>query len=352
MAVKKQVTIRQVAQEAGVSIQTVSRVLNSRPDVSPETRQKIQAIINRLGYQPNAIARGLASRRSRTLGLITADFGDYFLNQVVNGAECVARAHNYFFMLGSTECRAGNQPEYIRLLTERHVEGVLFARASKGSYESHLRTLLQSGVPVVSASFHVPDEKLIVVDVDNVDGGRQATQCLIDHGHRRIAMITGPKNWKAQQDRSKGFYLSLQAAGLPVEPGLVAEGDWYFESGYHAMQAILKRRLPFTGLFAQSDEMAIGALRALREAGLRVPQEVSLVGYDDLPISRFIDPPLTTISQPMREVGEIAAGLLIQEIEQPGSVQQKEGLLKTELILRNSCAINNGTSVKNLSAQG
>lgn len=340
MASKKHVTIWQVAEEAGVSIQTVSRVLNQRPDVSPETRQNILEIIERLGYQPNAVARGLASRRSRTLALITADFGDYFLNQVVNGAECVARAHDYIYMLGSTDCRPGNEPEYTRLLTERHVEGILFARAHGGAYESHLAKLVRSGIPLVSASFSLNTTPLTVVDVDNVEGGFNATQCLIEHGHSRIAMIKGPETFKSATDRLKGYLSALQAAGLSMDPALIVEGDWYYESGYTAMQTLLARRQPFTALFAQSDAMAIGAMRAMREADLRVPQDVSVVGYDDLPVAAFVDPPLTTIRQPMREVGETATQLLIQEIEEPGSIQTKEVLLRTEFIHRNSCTDN------------
>ncbi len=333
---RKRLTIAEVAREAGVSSQTVSRVINNRPDVSPETRQRVQLVIRRLGYQPSALARGLASRRTRTLGLITADFSDYFFTQVIAGAEVEARKHGYFFMLGSTERNPQDEPEYIRLLTEHHVQGILFARPSTEPDNRHLLGLLRDGVPVVTTAYHIADADLTVVDVDNKDGARQATRYLLECGRHQIAMIAGPATWKSVNDRSQGYKLALEAAGVAYDPGLVADGDWSYASGYQAMQEILARGLSFSGLFAQNDQMAIGAIRALREAGRRVPQDVAVVGYDDIPAAEYCDPPLTTIRQPMREVGEVATRLLIQAIEKP-EITQGEVVLKAELIRRCSC---------------
>jgi DNA-binding LacI/PurR family transcriptional regulator len=331
------VTISRVAQEAGVSIQTVSRVINNRPDVAAETRERVLQVINRLGYQPNAIARSLVSRRTRTLGLITADFSDYFFTQVIAGAEVEARKHGYFFMLGSTERNYQDEPEYIRLLTEHHVEGILFARPSTEPSNHHLAELVQQGVPVVTTAYYLPGQPLTVVDVDNVDGGRQATACLVESGHRQIAMITGVAGWKSVADRSAGYLEILQAANIAYDPGLVAEGDWSYESGYRAMQTLLAGQRTFTALFAQNDRMAIGAIRALREMGRTVPKDVSVVGFDDIPVAAYCEPPLTTVRQPMRLVGESATRLLIQAIGQPNGGDSQEVLLKTELVRRESC---------------
>ncbi len=338
MATRRQrVTISQVAREAGVSTQTISRVLNNRPDVSEETRQRVQEIIARLGYQPNALARGLVSRRTHTLGLITADFSDYFFTQVIAGAEVEARKHGYFFMLGSTERNPQDEPEYIRLLTERYVDGILFARPSTEPDSRHLVSLLRDRVPVVTTAYHLPGEPLTVVDVDNVDGGHQATRCLLERGHAHIAMITGPASWKSVADRSLGYGQALHEAGIAPDPALTVEGDWSYQSGYRAMQALIAHGRPFSGLFAQNDQMAIGAIRALREAGRRVPQDVAVVGYDDIPVAAYSDPPLTTIRQPMQEVGALATRLLIQAIENPSAVPGGEVLLKAQLVRRGSC---------------
>jgi DNA-binding LacI/PurR family transcriptional regulator len=339
---RDRVNIRRVAREAGVSPQTVSRVLNNRPDVAVETRQRVQQVIAQLSYRPSAIARSLSSRRTRTLGLITADFSDYFFTQVIAGAEAEARKHSYRFMLGSTERNPQDEPEYIRLLTEHHVDGILFARPSTEPDNRYLVDLLRDGVPVVTTAYHLPGEPLTVIDVDNMDGGRQATTCLLEHGHRRIALITGPRTWKSANDRTHGYTLALEAAGIPTDSGLAVEGDWSFESGYRAAQQLLTDGRSFSAIFAHNDQMAIGALRALREADRRVPEDVSIVGYDDIPAAEYCAPPLTTIRQPMREVGAVATRLLIQAIEDSG-VSSGEVLLKTELIQRGSCGRANAT---------
>lgn len=335
----KRATIDLVAREAGVSAQTVSRVLNNRPDVSPATRARIKEIMQRMGYQPNAMARSLASRRTRTLGLITDDFSDYFFAQVIAGAEEEARRRGYFFMLGSTEKNPQDEPEYIRLFSQRHVEGFLFAHSSTGTDNRHLADLVHSEVPVVTASYYVPGNIFTVVDVDNMTGGRQAALHLLEGGHTSIAMIKGPDGWKSVADRAAGFEQTLRRAGLDVKDQRLAQGDWSYASGYRAMSQILEQDLTFTALFAHNDQMAIGAMRAAREAGKRIPQDLSVVGYDDIPAAEYADPPLTTIRQPMREVGATAARLLIERIEQDEpakGVMEGEVLLSPELIQRAS----------------
>ncbi len=331
----ERVNIKRVAREAGVSTQTVSRVINNRPDVSPETRQRIQQIIRRLDYQPDAIARSLVSRRTRTLGLITADFSDYFFTQVIAGAEAEARRQGYFFMLGSTQRNPEDEPVYIRLLTERHVEGILWARPSSEPDDRHMVALLEQGVPVVTTAYHLPNQTLTVVDVDNVEGGDQATRCLLEKGRRAVAMISGPMSWKSAMDRTLGYRRALESAGLGFDAALVVEGDWSYASGHQALRQLLARGKSFSALFAQNDQMAIGAMRALREAGQRVPEDVAVVGYDDIPVAEFCDPPLTTVRQPMCEVGQLATRLLIQAIEQPQA--PPSALLKTTLVKRRSC---------------
>src|SRR5258706_3120718 len=192
MAGKRKITIEHVASQAGVSTQTVSRVINDRPDVSPETRQMVQQIIAQLGYKPSAIARSLASKHTRTLGLITADFSDYFFTQVIAGAESEARKHGYFLMLSSTEQNLQDEPEYLQLLSERHVEGILLARAGKEPNPDLVTQLLQEGIPVLSTAHPTRQNILPVVDIDNVDGGIQATRELVAGGHTQLAMITSP----------------------------------------------------------------------------------------------------------------------------------------------------------------
>ncbi len=330
------VTINDIASRAGVSYQTVSRVINNRPDVADDTRARVQQIINEVGYRPSAAARSLVSHRTHTLGLLTADFSDYFFTQVIIGAEAEARKHSFHIMLGSTERNPEEEPEYFRMLAEQQVEGILFARPSTEPDNGHIQSMLRQGIPVVTTAYHAPGEGLTVVDVDNVDGGIQAARCLVEAGHRRIAMITGPGAWRSVADRAQGYQLALEAAGIGYDPTLVAQGDWSYESGYRAMAHLLDAAPGFTGLFAQNDQMAIGAIRALHDAGWRVPDDLGVVGYDDIPVARYYQPRLTTIHQPMQEVGRMAARLLIEAIDNR-SVEQKEVLLKPELLRRESC---------------
>jgi len=332
----RRVTIKDVAAHVGVSYQTVSRVINDRPDVAPKTRKRVLQAIEELGYQPSAIARSLVSQRTHTLGLITADFSDYFFTQVIGGAEIAARERGYFFILGSSERKPEDEPVYVRLLTERQVEGILFARPSTEKDTSHIRALLHQGVPLVTTAYYLEGEKLTVVDVDNVDGGQQATECLVRSGHRNIGLIKGPAGWKSVDDRTRGYKLALERRGIHFREELIEGGDWSEESGYKAMKRLLQKAPQITALFAQNDRMAIGAMRALREAGRRIPEDVAVVGYDDIPVAAYCEPPLSTIRQPMREVGRVAAELLLEAIENP-EAERRMVLLKAELIIRESC---------------
>jgi DNA-binding LacI/PurR family transcriptional regulator len=329
----KKPTIRDVAAAAGVSYQTVSRVINDRPDVADDTRRRVLQVIEQLDYQPSAVARGLASRHTRTLGLITEDFTDYFFTQVIVGAEAEARRHGYYFILGSTQRNPDDEPEYLRLLTEREVDGILFARPSTEGDAQHVRWLIDRNTPLVTTSYSIPGQALMVVDVDNVDGGRQAGEYLIEAGHQDIAMIAGPAHWKSVQSRTQGLTMALGTAGLQHDPTRTEHGDWSFESGYWAMQRLLERAPQLTALFAHNDRMAIGAMRALREVGKQIPGDVALVGYDDTPPAAYAYPPLTTIHQPMQEVGKLAVELLLQMIGDP-DIERKEILLKPHLVRR------------------
>jgi LacI family transcriptional regulator len=331
----KKTTIRDVAAAAGVSYQTVSRVINRRPDVAEETRERVWQVVEELGYQPSAIARGLVSRRTYTLGMITADFSDPFFSQVVVGAEAEARKHGYFFLLCSTERNPHDEPEYLRLLGEREVDGILFSRPSTEEDPRHIVSLIRRGVPLVTTSYHVPGEDLTVVDVDNEDGGYKATQHLIDYGHRAIGMITGPSDWKSVKDRSAGYHLALAHAGIEPQTASVVHGDWSYASGYHAAMRLFRQTPHASGLFVQNDRMAIGAMRAMREMHIRVPEDVAVVGYDDILPAAYSSPPLSTLRQPMQEVGQLATQLLIEAIGNRDT-EKKEVLLKTELIIRAS----------------
>jgi len=335
-AIKTPVNIKRVAQEAGVSTMTISRVMNDPSSVAPETRQRVQEAIHRLGYRPNAIARSLKSKRTHNLGLITVDFIDSFFTQVSAGAEAEARQHGYRIIISSTEHNLRNEYEYVRLLAEQRVDGILLVRDSILMENDPIHSLPDPGVPIITTGYKSPDVSLSTVDIDNVDGAYKATQFLLENGHRCIAMIAGPNGYKAAQDRSRGYQMALQEAGVSYDPDLIINGDsWRSHDGLGAMRLLLEKGKPFSAVFTQSDELAFGAIRAMRQAGLHIPQDVSVIGYDDIAVTEYYDPPLTTMRQAIREVGIQAARMLIQQIEDP---EQPCGdiILKTELVRRAS----------------
>lgn len=334
----RHVNIKSVAREAGVSTQTVSRVINKRPDVAPETRERVQGVIDRLGYRPNALARGLIARRSKTLGVITNSFDDAFFMKIISGAEAEARAHGYRFMLSSAAPDETAEQAYLRLLSERYVDGLLIVRHNDQRSGDALRALLDYGVPLATTATYLDDTPLTVVDVDNVDGGNRAVGYLCSQGHRIIAQITGPLGMRAAADRLRGYDQALAEHGLAPDPALSREGGWTYQSGFRAAQSLIESGRHFSAVFAHNDEMAIGALAALHAAGRNVPNDVSLVGYDDIAVSAYSIPALTTVRQPITDMGRLATRLLIQRIE-GADVAPSTMLLQTELVVRDSVSL-------------
>jgi DNA-binding LacI/PurR family transcriptional regulator len=332
----KRATIRDVANHAGVSHQTVSRVINGNPNVSVPTREKVLATIGELGYVPSPMARGLISNRTHSIGIVADDISDQFFARVVAGAERAARARGYYLMIGSVEPE-DDERGYLRLMLERRVEGLLLARPSVPLQLSDFTPLVQAGVPIVSVG--ASRVTGIVVDVDNRQGGYDATRHLLEHGHRSIATIVGPADWPSSAARLEGYRKALDEAGIRYDSSLVVQADsWGLESGRGAAARLCDGGASFTALFAHSDLTALGAIRQLRLSGRRIPQDVSVVGYDDLPVAAYVDPPLTTVHQPMEEVGALAASLLLDQLTEGAGGVGDDRLLPAELVSRQSVA--------------
>ncbi len=327
------VTIREVAAKAGVSHQTVSRVINESERVNPETRARVQAAIAELGFQPNAIARSMARGSTRTLACISPNLTDYTYASIIEGAETEARRHGYFLISASAPDAAAFTVLVEQLIASQRTEGLLALNPYIDERYQHL----PAGVPTVIVGAQARDERSHSVSLDETNAGRMATQYLLSMGHRRIALITGPLEEDCSQDRQAGYQQALQEAGVDFDPTLVMEGDWSATSGHQAVECLLEDGADFSAIFAQNDRIAVGAIRALREAGLRVPEQVSVVGFDDMPLASYFDPPLTTVRQDIFYIGSEAARLLIQAIEQPGR-QTQHVHLPVELIERGSTA--------------
>jgi DNA-binding LacI/PurR family transcriptional regulator len=335
-AAARRATIRDVASHAGVSHQTVSRVINGNPNVSGPTREKVLATINALGYVPSPMARGLISNRTHSIGIVAEDISDQTFARWVAGAERAARARGYYLMIGSVEPE-DDERGYLRLMIERRVEGLLLARPSVLHAGSELEPVVAAGVPIVSVGSSRPQG--IVVDVDNRQGGYDATRHLVAHGHREIATILGPADWPSTAARLDGYRGALDEAGIAYDPALVVQAaDWGLESGRAAAAELHAHAARFTALFAHSDLIAFGAMRELRLHGITIPGDISVVGYDDLPVAAYVDPPLTTVHQPMEELGALAASLLLDQLAGHGPQEAQTRLLPAELVSRESVA--------------
>jgi LacI family transcriptional regulator len=331
--------LEEVARLAHVSRSTVSRVINDHPNVKPETKQRVWQAIRESGYRPHTVARSLVTNRTRTIGIVipmavTAVFTDPFFPLLLRGATEVCNIHEYQLLLSLFTVPAQQEAMCQRVLRSGYVDGVIVASAAVD--DPLIPSMLRDGVQSVSIGRH-PDAKVHYVDGDNVGGARMAVEHLIRLGHRRIGTITGRLELTAAQDRLDGYRQALQAHRIVVEDSLIVEGDFSERSGVMGMERLLSASP--TAVFVASDSMAIGALKALREAGKQVPQDVALVGYDDIPIASLIEPGLTTVRQPIERMGSMAAELLLSMLNHPtdGEAPAHRIILPTELVVRASC---------------
>ncbi len=328
--------IEEIAKLSGVSRSTVSRVLNADPNVKDTTRARVVEVIERVNYRPNVVARRLASGRTHILGLViptavSALFTDPYFPGLIQGvtAACNAREHSVMLWLAEPEQerRTIGQVVYDGLL-----DGVVVA--SSLINDPLQETLAESGIPFILVGRHPANPNVSYVDVDNLNSAREAVAYLLRLGRRRVGTICGPHNVIPGADRQAGYEAALRDRGIPVDPSLVVEGDFTEMGGYMAAQRLLQQ--PLDAIFAASDNMAVGVLRALREAGRSVPEEVAVVGFDDLPFAARTDPPLTTVRQPIQRTGQVAAETLIEMIAERAS-QPRRIILPTELVIRASC---------------
>ncbi len=329
-------TIQDVARHAGVSRQTVSRVLNNKGEVRPETRERVLAAIEELNYRPNAVARSMVSGHTCTLGCISPSLTDFTFASIIEGAQAEARRLGYFILTGSAPTE-GEVESLLEEFLHRQVDGLMVFNPYADGRSRYLLPLIENGTPVVYLGNTPRGEPVSSVRCDDRDGGFQATRYLLELGHAAIATITGPPNEECVGDRLNGYRRALEENGLSVDNRRVVSGDWSALSGYRATRSLLEAGVTFTAVFAQNDQMAIGTIRALREAGLQVPRDVSVIGFDDIPLASYFDPPLTTLRQPMTELGEQAARLLITAIREPNSLP-KRLLLPARIVERASCA--------------
>lgn len=341
MIKSSRVTIKEVARAAGVSTQTVSRVVNERPDVSPETRQRVQDIIDKLGYQPSEVARSLIQQRSYTLGVITAGLKYIGPSMILNGITDGAEAIGYAILLKELpKFDAADVEPIFQSLLARHVDGIIWAVPEVGENQRWLKQK-SPALPVPLIFLTAPSyAELPSVDYDNYRGGRVATKHLLEQGYRNIGHISGPLEWLSARLRKEGWQDSLREAGIDPSGLRWVEGNWSSGSGERAFNLLLKEYPEMDAVFVANDQMAIGVLQVACKNGIKVPQSLGVVGFDGLAESAYLWPPLTTMHQDFHTLGCTAVQELVEIIESRWKGVASEGsrniVLQPELIIRES----------------
>lgn len=327
-------TIREIAKHSGVSIATVSRVLNGHPDVAPDTRDTVMRHVKEGSYVTNRTARALAGGRTGLIGLTVPFFDAEYFMQMVAGAAAALKQHDARFVVSPTEHEHDLEVSLLERVMHGTTDGAILILPSESNKE--LQALKRFGSPfVVLDPSMAPSEDIVTITAAHWSGARAMTEHLVSLGHKRIGVITGTQGWVATVDRLGGYHGALIAAGLPAPPELIAEGDFQVESGYAGAVTLLSLPSPPTAIFAFNDNMAIGAMQAARKLGVRVPEDVSIAGFDDALAACFTVPNLTTIRQPLREMGRVAAEILYRLIDgQPVDATRIE--LSTKLVVRES----------------
>ena len=314
-------SIKDVAKEAGVSIATVSRVLNDIDVVNEETKKKVQEAIKKLGYRPNIVARSLKTQRTRTIGIIVPDISSQVYPEIVRGAEDVANIYKYNVMLCNSDCDGEKEKEYLKVLKEKMVDGVLYMSSSLE--QDTLDLINELDIKTVLVVTSNKDNALPSVCIDNVSGAYEATKYLLDKGRKNIAFIGISKNDKnAWGMRFEGYEKALTEAGLEVKEELCFFQNLKIKSGKKGVSELLARGCKFDGIVCASDEIAMGAINTLRENNISVPKDVSVIGFNGIEMAKNFYPTITTIEQPMYDMGSVAMRMLIkllnkQELDNP-----------------------------------
>ncbi|GAA3820592.1 LacI family DNA-binding transcriptional regulator [Streptomyces phyllanthi] len=325
-------SIKDVAAEAGVSVATVSRVLNDHPSVSPEARARVLAAVETLGYRPNAVARSLRTDQTRTLGLVISDVMNPYFTELARAVEEEARALGYSVIFGNADERPDLQDHHVRTLLDRRIDGLLVSPTDGGS--PLMLDAVRAGTPMVFVDRWIPGVDVPVVRAD----GRRAIRDLVSHlhglGHSRLAIIAGPAATTTGRERVEAFRDALRAYDLRLPEDHIGQGDFQAESGRRATERFLDLPEPPEAVFAADNLMALGALDAIRARGMRVPDDIALAAFDDIPWFTHTDPPITAVAQPTGELGRAAVRALVDRIEgrAPRSVT-----LPARLVVRRSC---------------
>jgi len=330
----KYITLKKVAEKAGVSVNTASRAINNKPDINEETKKRVLKVAQKLGYVRNATAIALRTRKTGTIGVVIADNRNPFYAEVLNGMEEAAREKNYHIILANTQRDYKKEEEAINLLLAKRVDGLLITPVQ--DRDDDIKNLIEANIPFVVVGRDFEDIEVDAIYNDEVKGGFLATEYLIKKGHKRIALINGFLYKSPAKGRLEGYKKALNKYRISLDESLISSGDINIEDGYERTKKMLEKNLDFTAIFAYNDMMAFGAIQAIKEKGLRIPEDIGLVGYDDIPFSSLISPLLTTIRLKKQDLGVESVKLLLSRIN--GKRKKiKKMMLDVELITRGTC---------------
>lgn len=345
---KKSITLNDVAKTAGVTSMTVSRVVNKSGYVSEETREKVLRAVKELNYRRNGLARGLKRQRTDTIGLVLGDIANPFAAELARAIREITTQHGYNLFICISEHSAKEDVAAFDSLTDHQVDGIIVATRSNRIGDEHLHEMIERGVSVVCIGRDFYDDNADLVMADALNGGFQATQHLIDLGHKKIAFIGATLESGKKLKRFQGYLKALEENDLSIEERFITGNSETSEDtpgysterlGYEAMKRLLVLPNHPTAIFARNDFTAIGAINAIKESGLQIPKDISIVGFDDIPTAMHTSPTLTTVRQPTRRQGSLATEFLLRRIEANEQVEREEKILECELIVRNSTAI-------------
>ncbi|MEN6458156.1 MAG: LacI family DNA-binding transcriptional regulator [Thermoguttaceae bacterium] len=337
MTHRQSITLKQIADQLGLSVTTVSRALSGqarRYRIGRETEQRVQQLAKSLGFAPNRLALGLRLKRSSTIGVVIPDISNPFFAGIVRQVALRARDSHYSIIVCDSQDSQDIEIESLALLRSHGVEGIVLCPV--GQSADHLVQFEGGDLPMVLADRYFPGLQLPYVASDNFHGALEATSYLIANGHRRIACLRGLAGTSPNEDRLHGYQEGLTRHGIPIDNGLIAGDSFLQQNGYLTTKLLLKSARPFTAILAMSNLIALGALRALSEEGFRTPEDMSIISFDDQPYLPHLAAPMTVVSQPSVEIGQLAFKMLLDRIHQPDGVLQGGVLLPTTLIVRGS----------------
>jgi DNA-binding LacI/PurR family transcriptional regulator len=328
-------TIKDIARKLNISISTVSRALRNASDVNIETKKAILALSEELNYQPNQLAISLRKKQTHTIGVIVPNL-DFVLATMVKGIDEVALEAGYTVMVCQSNESFGREIVNTKRLLESLVDGFIVSVSSETKIFDHFKKIQEKEIPMVVFDRITPELKSPSVRIDNEDGGFQATEHLIEQGYSRIAILAGPKNLGISNDRLKGYLNALKKYKIKTDPNLIMHCDFNQDYAFFATEELLALKKRPDAIFAISDRMAIGAMQAIKKKGLKMPEEIGLVGFNNEPITGLVSPEISSVSQPSFELGKAAAKLFIESMHNPENMDHEEIILKPKLIIRAS----------------